>query len=765
MFDALQDTPSDFQFKLMDALNSLGQTMEIPPTECFDKVLCASDDENPDVKKTMYNWWRAFFEVLGKCDKMPKDRETEFKQKVDALMAEIMKSGDKEASGGNEVVLEDFEQVKEDYEEADNAEEDEMNKDFDFAVQHIGEIANKVKDVVNFINPYCESIGGTSKMNEDEVREFVKSIGFRPDSDGIDYETQLVDALTGKDTSYNAGWGAVYYNSDKVLQYLKKFGMLGSRGIKQKEAISKLRRLFKSGKWKTQQDEQFNEVNDTMKKTNERGGFGLEPDWEDLPDDWGSWNNYDGDEDDEGYDMDSDDYEMSDDEKRDAWRSRHKYLEKGNAGDWVSMNDIVGMEVGESDWGGKSTTRTLNFTKWEVDGLMDYIAEEIAHLEGEASGLNIMGIVPKRILEYIELKGFASSVKKLDPKEVIIKWADGSGIEDEFAPAKGNSKSVYDLVKDIYKGNSEYSESKVALEDSIKMTPEQRKVVDNAKKTAKKDGYDQYIILDKEDGSWSFARKHTQDKSEFDKFNQEVVGIVTSDDLQYKPYSLDESDEQKPDEVNDVHNGFKVGDKITWRHHNGSLSNEVVRELADGGYIVDDGFAGAGECYPGHVPDELLDKPNMEWDGKEWKQGIGMAEGTEDKTPDEVKGGEKKFKKDGETKTLVTGSDKDINNKQEVTEMTIEQEVTDPWKLLELLWGQGRENLRELLESELFDDEFVMQMIEDMEIHDLTSLNDAFAFDFETILDMFGCDPHAWSQNLEIKMKGDDDSEEEEEED
>ena len=267
MFDALQDTPRDFQFKLMDALNSLGQTMEIPPTECFDKVLCASDDENPDVKKTMYNWWRAFFEVLGKLTdgKVPNDKNAEFTEKVDALMAEIMKAGDKESSEGNEVVLEDVEQVKEDYEEADKAEEDEMNKDFDFAVQHIGEIANKVKDIVNFVNPYCESAGGTDKMNENEVREFVKSIGFRPDSDGIDYETQLVDALTGKDTSSNAGWGAVYYNSDKVLQYLKKYGMLGSRGIKQKEAISKLKRLFKSGKWKSpQQDELFNEVDNTM---------------------------------------------------------------------------------------------------------------------------------------------------------------------------------------------------------------------------------------------------------------------------------------------------------------------------------------------------------------------------------------------------------------------------------------------------------------------------------------------------------------------
>ena len=80
--------------------------MEIPSIECFDKVLCASDDENPDVKKTMYNWWRAFFEVLGKVvGNMPKDRSAEFTEKMDALMAEIMKSGDKEASN-KEIVSE-----------------------------------------------------------------------------------------------------------------------------------------------------------------------------------------------------------------------------------------------------------------------------------------------------------------------------------------------------------------------------------------------------------------------------------------------------------------------------------------------------------------------------------------------------------------------------------------------------------------------------------------------------------------------------------
>ena len=136
-----------------------------------------------------------------------------------------------------------------------------------------------------------------------------------------------------------------------------------------------------------------------------------------------------------------------------------------------------------------------------------------------------------------------------------------------------------------------------------------------------------------------------------------------------------------------------------------------------------------------------------------------MDESEEDK-PDEVKDGEKKFKKDGETKTLVTGSDKDdINNKQEVTEMTIEQEVSNPWSLAELMWGQGKENLEDLLRAEVVDEEVLMQMLEDMDIHNLTALNDAFAFDFESILEMVGCDVDAYRDNLEIKKAGDDSEE------
>lgn len=113
MFDALEDTPRDFQVKLVDALNSLGETMGVSPSETFNKVLCKSDDGNEDVTKKLYNWWRAFFEVLGKVvGNLPKVRSAEFTEKMDALMAEIMKAGDATATDEQEeegaVVAEEY---------------------------------------------------------------------------------------------------------------------------------------------------------------------------------------------------------------------------------------------------------------------------------------------------------------------------------------------------------------------------------------------------------------------------------------------------------------------------------------------------------------------------------------------------------------------------------------------------------------------------------------------------------------------------------
>ena len=608
MFDALEDTPRDFQLKLMDALNSLGQTMEIPPTECFDKVLCASDDENPDVKKTMYNWWRAFFEVLGKTSgNLPKDREVEFTEKVDALMAEIMKSGDKEASSDNEVVLEDG------YEEAPKADEDDMLKDFDFAVQHIGEIANKVKDIVNFVNPYCE--GNTSHCNSKEV-------------------------------------------------------------------------------------------DNTMKKnTNER---------------------------------------------RDS--------------DWVSMNDIVGMEVGESDDGSEF---------WKTIDDDDYLASRKEQTKEDRTfqvGDKVMWKDP----EYDE-------------------WTDGwtviSGPEEGF--------DVYDDMYTIE--NKDGSEAEVLgcelrLSETMKEGGESEplpaeefldKVLEDAEDTD--DMFEVYdgtlmgdgsvclnVIVNKDDtdndevkaefGDWGGQYGWKYDSF---SFSSDLVGDEGTETINvyFRPMK------QKMDEASVVVDANDVWDVLDLLDD--EVANKNLTDLINSHVRTEDEIMDAiDNCYPDgirkgelnaymkdsfyEIVDELgLDVEKFKQDGQfvDPKKPVALEGSEDEQKPDEVKDGEKKYKQDGETKTLVTGSDKEnnTNNKQEVTEMTIEQEIDNPWKLSELLWGQGQDNLRELLESELFDDEFVMQMIEDMEIHDLTALNDAFAYDFETILDMFGCDVEAWTQHLEIK--------------
>ena len=64
----------------------------------------------------------------------------------------------------------------------------------------------------------------------------------------------------------------------------------------------------------------------------------------------------------------------------------------------------------------------------------------------------------------------------------------------------------------------------------------------------------------------------------------------------------------------------------------------------------------------------------------------------------------------------------------------------------------------ELLASEYVDNDAIMPTLEDMGLTNLTEINDAFAYDFETILDSLGCDPDAWAERLEIVKKGGEES-------
>ena len=159
MFDALEDCPKDFQTKLIQTLNSIGETIHVSPVDVFNIVLCASNKgDDKDVVKKMYNWWRGVFEALSKCD-VPDDRKKEYDDLVDVLMAEISKTG-------NDVKVNESEEYG--YEQADIEDENAMLKDMKFAISKIGEIANKVQDLINFVNPYCQS------FNEDKIMKFKK---------------------------------------------------------------------------------------------------------------------------------------------------------------------------------------------------------------------------------------------------------------------------------------------------------------------------------------------------------------------------------------------------------------------------------------------------------------------------------------------------------------------------------------------------------------------------------------------------------------
>lgn len=791
--------------------------------------------------------------------------------------------------------------VNENYEQAMKEDEDKMLDNMEFAIQHIGEIANRVKELVNFVNPWCKSTisEGMNMETDFRIGDVVKVVG---------------KGLVSR------GWIGIVKKVNRRSQwpYIVKFHNREDGEYAQEE-IELVPERFTE------------EENSKMKKiTKERGGFGLEPDYDDLPDDWGSWNNYDGDEDDEGWDMDSSDYELSDDERRESERGCHPYLEKGEAGGddmpggpWLSEEDIIGMKVGESDeepinwddedsyndggfergmwviWtdpdgGDESVWKILEMPKSEDDyfvlGQKDGSINEVPGWEirprdsdpeeyKEDNGEGFWKAMDD--VDNLERKGYWSGKFKVGDK---VKWiepdkgypSDGWTIED-VAPGKHPSGD------DLYIINR--GKSSVMNICGSELRPEgminEANIVVDANTV-----WDVLDLLDDTDANNNLTdliNSHVRTEDEImdaidtacgveDVSKNELNKLMTKnfiwiiDTLGLDAERFKETGEfvekGKPTSVElESDQKFNVGDEITWRHHNGSLSNEVVRELTDGGYIVDDGFAGEKECYPGHVPEELLDKPNMEWDGKEWKQGIGMAEesgeagetkkvtlyvdwdddgagldsnvvvdvpaeiadseetdalydyisewidhqefcvndwmitdieglmdeGSEEvKKPEEVKSQDKIFNQDGENKTLVTGEEKkEMSDKEAATvmggasatdmdaadigvsshevadpykkpvcEMTIEQEVPSPQSLLRLLWEQGKEHLMELLTSEYVDNDAIMPTLEDMGLRNLTEINDAFAYDFETILDSLGCDPDAWAERLEIVKKG-----------
>lgn len=551
MFDALENCPDGFKSKLIGALNSLGETMETDPCDAFNKVLCASDDEN--AKKKLYNWWKAVFEVVGKsAGNIPKDRLGEYEEKVDALVAEICKAGDK-ASDDNEVVLEDFEQVKEDYEPADLEDEDKLKESMQFAISKLGEVANKAQELVNFLNPYC---------NVDD----------------------------------------------------------------------------------------FNEDNN-MKKLNERGDT-----------------------------------------------------------DWVPMDKIVGMEVGESDDGSQFWKDMDKVDDLEKKGepLDEY--EFIDLMKDEDVG---------DVFEVYDGTPMADGSVCLN---VIVNKDDTDN--DEVKAEFGDFAEKYGWRYESFSFSSDLVGDEGTETINVYFRPIEKKV----------DESDLENELNAGDDGWKEIGQPVGEASVTVDANDvwDVLDLLDDETANKNLTDLINSHVRSEEEIMDAI------DSYVERYWSGKITKQGLVEIFT--------------KYMYEIVDSLgLDVEKFKQDGQfvEPEKPVTLEGSEDEQKPDEVKDGDKKYKQDGETKTLVTGSEKQV-----VSEMTIEQEVDDPWKLVNLLWGQGKENFQELLDSNLFGDDTIMSTLEQFEIRNLGTLNDFLAFEFENFLEALGCDREAWVQNLEITRGG-----------
>lgn len=608
MYDALEDCPVEFINKLIQTLNSLGETMGVEPTQTFDKVLCNVNDNNEETRKKLYNWWRGVFEVLGSCkNSIPKDREDEFNEKVDALMAEILKSGDgqntaeeepEEEEGGEEEVM------LEEYEPADKEDETNMLADMKWAVGKIGEIANRVQELINFVNPYCE-------VNE--------------------------SMMDNKPARYSIGDKVLYKGEECVV-------------IDVDEDL--------------QNDEEIYQVSRDSDKVD---GLSFN--------DWVTWDEIEL----------INGFEKEDKSKMKREKTIWKEIRQTSQDDWVDAGEVFEM-ANESD---------------EVEEFWKAMDD----------------------VDDLERKGYWSGKFKVGDKVMwndpeYDEWTDGWTVT--YAPEDADKDAIYTIENDdgseVEVLGSELRPAKMAKESDLENE------------------------LGRGDDGWV------------------EIGQPVGES---KPVEL-ESGATK-----------KVSLYVDWDDDGAGLDSNVVidvpAEIADSeestalyDYITD--WIDQQEfCVNDWAITDIEGLDNaVELEGTDWKEisDEAVLENNDEEvtsgevTSGEVKDGEKQVTQDGETKTLVTGEE----NKKPVCEMTIEQEVDDPWKLSELLWSQGKENLEELLRSELVGEEEIMQMLEDTGVRNLTNINDLFAFDFPSVLDSLGLDGEAWSQNLEFKRKSDDDT-------
>ena len=630
MFDALEDCPDGFKSKLIGALNSLGETMETDPCDAFNKVLCASDDEN--AKKKLYNWWKAVFEVVGKSEgNIPKDRLGEYEEKVDALVAEICKAGDK-AGDNNEVVLEDGTEPV-----------NEMWDSLKYGSRQLTPKEKKTKPKYKkgdyLYSTYGDRCRVVSRPKWDKFHGWEYEVWVMNGGNTITYYDE--DKLSLKKPAYESYEPADLEDEDKLKEGMQfAISKLGEVANKAQELVNFLNPYCNV--------DDFNEDNN-MKKLNERGDT-----------------------------------------------------------DWVPMDKIVGMEVGESDDGSQF---------WKDMDKVDDLDKKGEPLDEYEFLDKMMDSDTDDVFEVYDgtLMGDGSVCLN-----VIVNKDDTDN--DEVKAEFGDCAEQYGWKYESFSFSSDLVGDEGTETINVYFRPIEKKV----------DESDLENELNAGDDGWKEIGQPVGEATVTVDVNDvwDVLDILNDDVANKNLTDLINSHVRSEEEIMDAIENILVesghSDGVPRDSLNAIFSADNIADVIEELGLDVEAFMTKREFVDPQKPVTL--------------------EGSDDEQkPDEVKDGDKKYKQDGETKTLVTGSEKKV-----VTEMTIEQEVDDPWKLVNLLWGQGKENFQELLDSNLFGDDTIMSTLEQFEIRNLGTLNDFLGFEFENFLEALGCDREAWVQNLEI---------------
>lgn len=753
MFDALEDCPKDFQAKLIQALNSVGETIQASPVDVFNIVLCASNEEDDkDATKKMYNWWKAVFEILSKCE-IPDDRKAEYDDLVDTLMAEVSKAGD-------DAQVNEAEEYG--YEQANIEDEEVMLKDMEFAISKIGEIANRVQDLINFVNPYCQSV------NEDNMMKFKKI------NESDDHSNSVW--IDGKWVDYNISYEVV-----EVTYYLPedyKDNPHDDSWITRKSRLFEVCGTYFDGKYEMVKKEgepvyrtsapdgynyfKFDNPEDDAKflewaemlrdgnQINERSGYYscVDDDIDEVPIGLDDDYFYRSSDRDYEHDYDNDDDNMSPEEKKQARQGLRESIDDT----WEYMGEEFPIEV-------KKLHRDY------VCGVVDNsIASDI---KGE---LNKLGVDDARTLakwfiqDRSEFEDIVAEAEEAEDWNILIDYMIDNELSDSRQDAQEYVWEYFDIDND---GGDKYPTYEatdgewVDMDDLIGV-PQTDPADDASLKTEgfsdfNDDGEDPIISYEDEDGNHSVMVVTGHDEmgetvyqvkideeewtttSNFEEAKMEAEKLVgkinkrPDADYQLMPVEVMESD------VKEVE-GFKVGDKVIWDDPDG--------EPTDGWTIVDFEFEYPDDDeFDSSIADEVI--VDIEKEDGSYAQALLIELEHDGEVDDGNPWSGLPGSEDIEAMDLGLVDAKDILPKrlQKADEAKVVQDVTDVWALLKVLEDdEASKNLKELIDSHVRSEEEIMDAIDELYPEDVTQteLNNVFASGMEDIVDALGLDVNAY---------------------